>query len=183
MRIFNIGIAIAIAMCAWTAPPPARAQSGKPAQHTPAATPSPPAKQSGHADKNVAETIRGYTVERRDAAVATARRATDDMDRQMERLQTQMSEGWARMSTASRERSEKAMADLRSRRNMLAEWVGGMKHGSADAWSEVKGGFARSYDELALALRKARSEFELGRQEKPPPSKPAAAHPDDREGG
>lgn len=169
-------LVVAIATCAWTASSLAQAPTGNAGQQTEAAA-STTAGQPGKTDKTIAETIRGYTVERREEAVATARRATDEIDRQMERLQTQMSEGWSLMSSASRERSEKAMADLRTRRNSLAEWVGGMKHGSSGAWTEVKGGFARSYDELADALRKARSEFELGRQEKTPPSKPAEEHP------
>jgi hypothetical protein len=172
---------VAIAMCAWTVSPLAQAQTGKAGQLTEPAA-SSTAGQPAKPDKKIAETIRGYTVERRDEAVATARRATDEIDRQMERLQTQMSEGWSRMSSASRERSAKAMADLRTRRNSLAEWVGGMKHGSSGAWTEVKGGFARSYDELADALRKARSEFEQGRQEKTPSSKPADEHPKDKKG-
>lgn len=184
MKTFSISLAIA--MCAWTASSFAQSQTGQAGQQTeaaaPAATPSSSAEQPGQADRKLTETIRGYSVERRDEAIATARRATDEMDRQMERLQTQMSEGWSRMSTASRERSRQAMADLRTRRNTLAEWIGGMKHGSSDAWTEVKGGFARSYEELALAVRKARSEFEHGRQEKTPPSKPADERPEDKKG-
>lgn len=173
-------ICLALALCACTASSLAQPQTGKPAAQRPetqAPAATTPAGQPGASKKSITETIRGYTVERRDEAIATAGRATDELDRQMERLQTQMSEGWSRMSSASRERSRQAMADLRKRRNTLAEWVGGMKHGSAGAWTEVKGGFARSYDELADALRKARSEFELGRQEKTPPSKPAEEHP------
>ena len=51
------------------------------------------------------------------------------------------------------------MADLRQRRNALAEWYGGMRHSSTAAWGEVRTGFVSSYHELAAALRKARAEF------------------------
>jgi hypothetical protein len=185
MKRSSIGLVIAIAMCAGTTASLAQTQTGKPGQHTeaataPAAKPSTSTEQAGQSDKQRIETIRGYSVERRDEAIAAARRATDEMDRQMERLQTQMSEGWSRMSAASRERSRKAMADLRMRRNTLAEWIGGMKHGSSDAWTEVKGGFARSYDELAVAVRKARAEFEKARHEQTP--KPADQQPGDKKG-
>ena len=177
-------ICLAIAICAWTATSSAQPQTGKAGQRPEAAAPAATtsAGQSGKAGKDTAETIRGYTVERRDEAIATARRATDEIDRQMERLQTQMSEGWSRMSSASRERSRQAMADLRTRRNTLAEWVGGMKHGSADAWNNVKAGFGRSYDELAVALRKARSDFEKGRQDKTSPTKPADKQQEEQKG-
>lgn len=183
MKTFLIGLAIAA--CAWA--PMSQAQTGKTPPHTatnaPATQPPAPAEPGGKARKSPSETIRGYTVERRQEAVAAARRATDDMDRQMERLQTQMSEGWSRMSSASRDRSAKAMEDLRTRRTALAEWVGGLKHGSSGAWTEVKSGFARSYDELAVALRKARAEFEQARQEKAPASKPADQHRGAGKGG
>lgn len=105
------------------------------------------------------DALREASAERRDEAVATARRAAEDLDRQMERLQQQMDEGWGRMSEVARARSRATMADLRQRRNVLAEWLGGMRHSSAAAWEEVRGGFAKSYRELAEATRKARAEF------------------------
>ncbi|WP_159016256.1 hypothetical protein [Cognatiluteimonas profundi] len=131
-------------------------------------------------EKSPVDAVRDYSVERRSEAVAAARRATDELDTQMERLQTQTSEGWSRMSTATRERSRKEMADLQARRNTLAEWVGGMKHGSAGAWTEVKTGFGKSYDELASALRKARAEFRQAPAEKPAPT---PEKPADKKGG
>jgi hypothetical protein len=126
------------------------------------------------------DSIRDFSVERRTEAVAAARRATDELDRQIERLQAQVSEGWSRMSMATKERSQKEMADLRARRNALAEWIGGMQHGSSSAWTELKTGFRKSYDELAAALVKARAEFRQAPAGKPatPPEKPA----DEQEG-
>lgn len=181
----TLATCLAIAICALAPLSQAQAQATGTGQHAkPAATPSTPstpAERAVKADKAPSETIRGYTVERRAEAIAAARRATDEVDRQMERLQTQMSEGWSRMSTASRDRSQKAMADLRTRRNMLAEWMGGMKHGSSAAWTQVKGGFARSYDELAAALRKARSEFEQGGRDRTAPARPDE-HPEGKKG-
>lgn len=76
----------------------------------------------------------------------------------MERLQQQTDQNWARMSQASRTRSQATMADLRKRRNALAEWVGGLRHSSATAWGDVRSGFVKSYHELADAIRKARDE-------------------------
>ena len=109
--------------------------------------------------KSAMDEFRALSAERRDEAIAAAGRAAADLDREMARLQQQMDQGWERMSQATRERSQAAMADLRHRRNTLAEWFGGMRHGSTAAWAEVRGGFANSYQELAEALRKARAEF------------------------
>lgn len=105
------------------------------------------------------EALREVSAERRDEAVAAARRAADELDRQMERLQRQMDESWERMSQVARARSRATMADLRQRRNALAEWLGGMRHSSGPAWDEVRGGFVKSYQELAEAMLRARAEF------------------------
>jgi hypothetical protein len=136
--------------------------------------------QKEQQQKGPADTIRDYSVERRTEAVAAATRATDELDRQLERLQAQMSEGWSRMSAATRQRSQETMADLRVRRNALAEWVGGMKHGSSAAWAEVKTGFGKSYDELESALRRARAELRKAPAEQPAPT---PAKPADTKGG
>lgn len=143
----------------------------------PQETPEPGQAQRDATDaageRGTVEAMREVTVERRDEAVAAARRAADELDRQMEQLQRQMDEGWDRMSQATRSRSQATMADLRQRRNALAEWFGGMRHGSAAAWVEVRGGFIKSYQELAEAMRKARNEYAREQTE----SAPAAPEP------
>jgi hypothetical protein len=113
------------------------------------------------------DAIRDYSLERRNEAVVRARQSADDIDRRMGQLQAQMEQRWDRMSEAARTRSQQEIADLRQRRNELSEWTGGMRHSSAEAWDEVKTGFIESYNNLAEALRKARTEFE--REEEPRP--------------
>lgn len=106
------------------------------------------------------DAIRSYSAERRDEAAANARRAAEDLDRQMARLQERTDQSWNRMSQAARTRSQATMAGLRQRRNAMAEWYGGMRHSSTAAWAEVRSGFVTSYHELADALRKARADFD-----------------------
>lgn len=106
------------------------------------------------------EAIRTYSAERRVEAMANAKRAAEDLDRQMQTLQQQMDQRWGRMSEAARARGQATMADLRKRRYVLAEWMGGLRHGSTAAWDEVRSGFVKSYHELADALRRARADFE-----------------------
>lgn len=106
------------------------------------------------------DAIRGYSIERRREAVERARESLAETDRRMDRLESQMNERWARMGAAARQREKEAMAELRRRRNDVAEWTGGMRHGSGDAWENVKSGFVRSYRELAVALHEARAQFE-----------------------
>lgn len=134
---------------------------GAPGQKKPTPAPASASSQAAPAEATtgIADRMRNFSIERRDEALASARRATDELDRQLDRLQAQTTEGWSRMNADTRVRSQRAMADLRARRNTLAEWVGGLQHGSAGAWTEVRSGFAKSYDDLAAALRKARAEF------------------------
>lgn len=104
------------------------------------------------------DAIHSYSIERRKDAVAQARRAMDEADRRTDQLQARIIEGWDRMDASARQRSQRAMTDLRRRRGTLAEWAGGMQHGSKEAWEEVKAGFVRSYHEFLDALERARAE-------------------------
>ena len=156
-----------------------------PSQQPPAATapaPAPdPAKQpadapapaDGQVRRDVdqaVDAIRGYSTELREQAMANARLAAEDLDRQMARLQAQTNQRWSRMGETARTRSQATMADLRQRRNAMAEWYGGLRHGSTAAWGEVRVGFITSYHELAEALRKARAEFEKDDDQAPDPT-------------
>ena len=42
---------------------------------------------------------------------------------------------------------------------VLAEWYGGLKHSSSNAWEDVKTGFLESYHQLQGAFDKAAQEF------------------------
>jgi len=139
--------------------PPAAAPEAGQSKDEPAKT-SPPGSQLRREVDQAVDAIRSYSAERRDEAAANARRAAEDLDRQMARLREQTDQSWDRMSQAARARSQATMADLQKRRNALAEWYGGMRHSSTAVWSEVRGGFVKSYHELADAMRKAKAEFE-----------------------
>ncbi len=139
-------------------------------------TKSPPSEQAQREEEqkkndNAVDAIHNFSVERRAEAIASAKRATEELDQQMERLQAQVDTGWARMDRATRARSQRAMTGLRQHRTAVAEWYGGMQHSSAGAWTEVRTGFVKSYRDLAEALRKARMEF------KNEPSPPAEHTP------
>lgn len=141
------------------------AQSTAPPQTEPAASaPTQGEKAKKELDEAV-DAIRDYSIDRRDEAVARARQSTEVLDQRIEALQSQMENGWARMSQATRTRSEQTMTDLRKRRNQLSEWYGGMRHSSVDAWGEVKSGFVTSYHDLADAMRNAREQFDQDRSD------------------
>ncbi|MBJ7575778.1 hypothetical protein [Luteimonas sp. MC1828] len=109
-------------------------------------------------DRSV-DAIRTFSAERRAEALANARRGAEELDRQIQRLDAQLARDRERMGQSARTRAEATMADLRQRRNTLAEWYGGLRHAAAASWSEVRSGFVKSYHDLAATLGKARDEL------------------------
>lgn len=109
--------------------------------------------------QDVSKTIKGYTVTQRDAAVKSAKAALDELDASIQRLERKLESDWDKMDEAARRKARAALDALRRQRNEVAEWYGGLKHSSKEAWDEVKNGFAKSYDALRGAFGKARKAF------------------------
>jgi hypothetical protein len=119
----------------------------------------PTAKDVSEKAKETGRTIKDYTVAQRDEAVKQAKAALDDADARIRRLERKLDGDWDKMDEAARKNARATLNRMRRERNDLAEWYGGLKHGSKEAWDEVKNGFARSYDELKRSFAKARKEF------------------------
>ncbi len=105
------------------------------------------------------ETIASYSAEQRDAAVAAARQALAKTDARIDQLQKRIDQNWQNMSAEARQQARAAMKELQQERRDIAEWYGGLKHSSSNAWDEIKQGFAKSYDALGKSLEKAAGEF------------------------
>lgn len=118
------------------------------------------------------DAIRGYTVERREQAMTSARAGLRELDREMRELQARSAVQGRRMSEAARANMERTMDELRERRTQLAEWTGSLRHGGADAWEEVREGFVRSYHEFESAMQRARAE--LDREPPAPEDQPSS---------
>lgn len=146
--------------------PPAAAPAAGQSKDKPAETSNAKADRLKQELDQKVEAIRTYSAERREEAVANAKRAADDLDRQIQTLQQHMDQRWGRMSEMARSRAQATMADLQEQRNALAEWMGGLRHGSTAAWGEVRSGFVESYQELADALRKARADVEREKKDR-----------------
>lgn len=113
---------------------------------------------SGKAD-DTAKAVKNYTVERRDEAIKSAKSALDDLDARIRRLDRKVDRGWDRMDQATRKKVRTAQNALRRERAEVAEWYGGLKHSSAESWSEVKDGFVKSYEALKRSFARARNAF------------------------
>jgi hypothetical protein len=106
------------------------------------------------------QTIRSYTLQQKDEAVASGRALLDDLDARIDDMVQRVEAKWEQMDQASREKINASLKELRKQRNELSEWYGGMKHSSAKAWDHVKDGFVEGYESLAESFGSAESEFE-----------------------
>ena len=70
-------------------------------------------------------------------------------------MERKVDEDWDKMDAAARKNARATLNALHKERDEVAEWYGGLKHGSAEAWDEVKGGFVKSYEGLKQSLFKA----------------------------
>ena len=105
------------------------------------------------------QAIKNYTVAQRDEAIKKARIALDDLDVRIGRMERKLDNEWDRMDQAARKKARATLNALRKERNEAAEWYGGLKHSSAEAWEQVKAGFVKSYEVLKESFTKAGKEF------------------------
>lgn len=101
------------------------------------------------------ESLKSYSAKQRDKALEAGRKTLDAMDERIDKLEAWTSEHWSSMSTEARKKSMDTLDEMRRQRNKVAEWYGGMKHSSAEAWDGVKQGFIDSYDKLQSIYSKA----------------------------
>ncbi len=106
------------------------------------------------------DVLKSYTLEQRDEAMATAEDKTEKLDARISELQNKIDKKWQDMSKATQVKTRQTLDALRQKRQLLAEWYGGMRHSSEDAWDEVKKGFSDSYDRLERAFVEASKDFD-----------------------
>jgi hypothetical protein len=112
---------------------------------------------------DAAEAIKHYSAAQRDQAVKKVRAALDDLDARIERLEASIRDRWGEMDRAARERASAALRTLKQERERVAEWTGGLQHGSAEAWGQVKRGFSKAYGKLKASWEKADQELGSGK--------------------
>ncbi|MDA0691743.1 MAG: hypothetical protein O3A78_08480 [Nitrospinae bacterium] len=105
------------------------------------------------------ETIKKYSIEQRDEAVKSTKSTLDKMDKRIDQMESDLNKKWKNMTESAREQKQKSIHALKEKRNEVAEWYGGLKHGSANAWEEIKTGFSNAYEVLGDAVNKAEKEL------------------------
>ena len=106
------------------------------------------------------ETIQDYSVEQRDEALQQGRTMLDNIDARIEDAEENIRENWNEMDESARERARAALSDMRQRREDVAEWYGGLRYSSGDAWEDVRQGFTDAYSNLLDAWQDAEGDFQ-----------------------
>jgi len=110
--------------------------------------------------KEAFESMENYTADQRDEAVDKIKVALGNIDSQIEGMENRIGKKWDQMDQAARRKARSTSASLSKQRNDLAEWYGGLKYSSAEAWGHIKNGFLKSYETLSKTYGKAESELE-----------------------
>lgn len=108
--------------------------------------------------------IARYTATKRDEALERANKALSELDEALDQREQELRQRWNEMSKSARAEARETSNELERRRRELAEWYGAMKHGSQNAWQEIKSGFAGAY--AALKKEWERSDNEMDEADK-----------------
>ncbi|AKI00299.1 hypothetical protein IMCC20628_01583 [Hoeflea sp. IMCC20628] len=101
-----------------------------------------------------------YAYAKRDELVAKSRASLKNIDASILDLEARIRNNWASMDDAAKAKAKAEMAALRQLRIKVAEDLAGLRYSTADAWTDMKGGFSDSFDVLRNSWVKAKSEFD-----------------------
>ncbi len=109
--------------------------------------------------REVLDVLKDYTADQRDEAIKKINNALANLDDHIDALEKRIDNNWDKMDNAAREKARASMRELRKQRTQLAEWYGGLKNSSADAWEQMTQGFSEAYQSLQDSWDKAVREF------------------------
>jgi gas vesicle protein len=101
------------------------------------------------------EAIKDYTVEKKNEAVAHAKRLTDDLDAKIKDLEAEA----ARQTGEARAKAQAQLRDLKAKRAVASRKASDLGRATKASWERAKEGFADAYRDLATAYEKAAGEF------------------------
>jgi hypothetical protein len=122
------------------------------------ALPVPAQTTSKDVSQKASETgqaIKDYTVEKKDEAVAHAKKITADLDAKIKDLEAQASKQTGEIKT----KSQAQIKDLKAKRTKASQKLTEMSRATKASWDRAKEGFADAYRDLASAYDRAVAEF------------------------
>lgn len=113
------------------------------------------AKDVGQKAGETGEAIRDYTIEKKDEAVAQAKKITADLDAKIKELKAEA----ARQTGEAKTKAQARIKDLEARRVKASRKANDLGRATKASWDRAKEGFADAYRDLATAYDKAAAEF------------------------
>jgi gas vesicle protein len=101
--------------------------------------------------KDVADTLKSYTVEKKNDAVAYGKKALRAADRDIKKLESEA----AKASDATKAQLKEEVKNLKAARKEAASKLDDMGKASGDAWDGTKTAFADAYRDLKGGVEKA----------------------------
>lgn len=123
-----------------------------------AALPIPAQTPSGDVSQKASETgqaIKDYTVEKKDEAVAHAKKITADLEAKIKDLEAQASKQTGEIKA----RSQAQIENLKAKRAQASRKATELSRATKASWDKAKEGFADAYRDLAAAYDRAVAEF------------------------
>ena len=112
-------------------------------------------KDVGQKAAETGEAIRDYSVEKKDEAVAHAKRLAADLDARIKELETRA----ARETGEAKARAQAQLKELRAKRAVASRKLGELGRAGRASWDRAKEGFANAYRDLATAYDRAAAEL------------------------
>jgi chromosome segregation ATPase len=116
--------------------------------------------------QDLIDTIQQYSIDQRDEAIKKADQAINRIDGRIDELENRVDTNWDKMTQAARQQTRANLKELRKQRNKLAEWYGGFKNSSSDAWNQMKKGFSDAYKTISNSWEKAKNEYDADSSKK-----------------
>jgi hypothetical protein len=113
------------------------------------------AKDVGQKAGETGEAIRDYTIEKKDEAVAQAKKITADLDAKIKELKAEA----ARQTGEAKTKAQARIKDLEAKRVKASRKANDLGRATKASWDRAKEGFADAYRDLATAYDKAAAEF------------------------
>jgi hypothetical protein len=101
------------------------------------------------------QAIKDYTVEKKDEAVAHAKKITADLEAKIKDLEAQASKQTGEIKA----KSQAQIKILKAKRTKAAQKVTELSRATKASWDKAKEGFADAYRDLAAAYDRAVAEF------------------------
>jgi Spy/CpxP family protein refolding chaperone len=113
------------------------------------------AKDVGQKMADTGEAIKDYTVEKKDEAVAHARKLGRDIDAKIKSMETKAS----KETGEAKAKSKEMIKDLKAKRAKVSSKLNDLSKATKASWDETKKGFAEAYRDLAVSYDKAVAEL------------------------